>query len=53
MKSTPGQPAVLFFRPYSGWVDDKWPNPVTKDIAQESTYVEKYGKYVIGCGIYK
>lgn len=37
----------------SGWVDYKWPNPVTKQIEQKSMYFEKYGDLVISCGIYK
>ena len=37
----------------SGWVDYKWPNPVSKVIEQKSTYVEKAGDLVIICGIYK
>jgi signal transduction histidine kinase len=36
-----------------GWVDYKWPNPVTKAVEQKSTYVEKVDDIVIGCGIYK
>lgn len=37
----------------SGWVDYKWPNPVTKAIEQKSSYVEKVDDLVITCGIYK
>lgn len=37
----------------SGWVDYKWPNPVSKAIEKKSTYVEKAGDLVIICGIYK
>lgn len=36
-----------------GWVDYKWPDPVTKKIAAKSSFVKKVGDYVIGCGIYK
>ena len=36
-----------------GWVDYKWPHPVTKAIEPKSTYVEKVDDLVIGCGIYK
>ncbi|USX24462.1 cache domain-containing protein [Oxalobacteraceae bacterium OTU3CINTB1] len=36
-----------------GWVDYKWPHPVTKAIEPKSTYVEKVDELVIGCGIYK
>jgi signal transduction histidine kinase len=37
----------------SGWVDYKWPHPVTKELVRKSTYVEKYDKYLFGCGVYK
>lgn len=37
----------------SGWVDYKWPNPVTKVIEQKSTYLEKVGDVMILCGVYK
>ena len=37
----------------SGWVDYKWPNPVSKASEKKSTYVEKAGDLVIICGIYK
>ena len=37
----------------SGWVDYKWLDPVSKNIEQKSTYVEKYEDLVVGCGIYK
>lgn len=36
-----------------GWVHYKWPNPVTKAIEEKSTYLEKSGELVVGCGIYK
>jgi cytochrome c len=36
-----------------GWVDYKWPHPVTKAIEPKSTYVEKADDLIIGCGIYK
>lgn len=37
-----------------GWVDYKWPNPVTKAIEQKSSYIEKVeGDLIIGAGIYK
>jgi cytochrome c len=36
-----------------GWVDYKWPNPVSKAIEAKSTYVEKHGDVLIGCGVYK
>ncbi|MFZ6745736.1 cache domain-containing protein [Undibacterium sp. JH2W] len=36
-----------------GWIDYKWPNPTTKTIELKSTYFEKSGDIVVGCGIYK
>jgi cytochrome c len=36
-----------------GWIDYKWPNPVTGMVEQKSTYVEKVDDVLIGCGIYK
>ena len=37
-----------------GWVDYKWPNPVTKAVEQKSSYIEKLdGGLLIGAGIYK
>ncbi|KIF80118.1 cache domain-containing protein [Noviherbaspirillum autotrophicum] len=36
-----------------GWVDYKWPNPVTKAIEEKTTYIERVGDVMIGCGIYK
>ena len=37
----------------SGWVDFKWPNPITKVIEQKSGYVERAGDVFVGSGIYK
>ena len=37
----------------SGWVDFKWPHPISKAVAQKSFFVEKMDDLVIGCGIYK
>ncbi len=36
-----------------GWVDYKWPNPVTKALEQKSTYVERVDDVYFACGIYK
>lgn len=36
-----------------GWVDYKWPNPVTKSIEAKSSYVEKVDDVLVGAGIYK
>lgn len=37
----------------SGWVDFKWPNPVTKTVETKSGYVEKVDDMFVGSGIYK
>ena len=37
----------------SGWVDYKWPNPMTKAVEQKTSYVEKVGDVVLGSGVYK
>ncbi|MES2263691.1 MAG: cache domain-containing protein [Pseudomonadota bacterium] len=37
----------------SGWVHYKWPNPVTKTVEAKSTYLEKVGDLLIGCGVYR
>ena len=37
----------------SGWVDYKWPNPVTKNVEAKSSYVEKVEDVIVGSGIYK
>src|ERR1700730_18104159 len=39
--------------PGSGWIDYKWPNPLSNKIEDKSSYVEKMGGYFIGVGIYK
>lgn len=36
-----------------GWVDYKWPNPVSKAIEKKSSYVEKVDGVVLSCGVYK
>lgn len=36
-----------------GWVDYKWPNPVSGIIENKRTYVEKVDDVLIGCGVYK
>lgn len=36
-----------------GWVDYKWPNPVTKLIDAKSSYVERMGDYFVGVGVYR
>ena len=37
----------------AGWVDYKWPNPVSKRIETKSTYVVKVNDKVCGTGYYK
>lgn len=37
----------------SGWVDFRWPNPVTKAIEPKSVYIEKVDDMLIAGGIYK
>lgn len=36
-----------------GWVDYKWPNPMTKEVEAKSGYVERIDDMFIGSGIYK
>lgn len=36
-----------------GWTDYKWPNPVSKQIEQKSTYTKRVSNLVISCGVYK
>jgi cytochrome c len=37
----------------TGWVDFKWPNPVTKKLEKKSGYIETVDGMFIGSGIYK
>ena len=37
----------------SGWVDYKWPNPLTKQIEEKTTYVEPHDGIGISVGVYK
>jgi cytochrome c len=39
--------------PGTGWVDYKWPNPITNRIEDKSSYIEKMGNYFVGVGIYR
>lgn len=36
-----------------GWVDYKWPNPVSKAVEAKTTYVQRVDDLLIGVGIYK
>ena len=35
-----------------GWVEYKWVNPVSKDIAHKRVYVENFDGVLLGCGAY-
>ncbi|HEX7982662.1 MAG TPA: cache domain-containing protein [Duganella sp.] len=37
----------------SGWLEYKWPDPVTKAVQKKSMYVERYEDMTIACGVYK
>lgn len=37
----------------AGWVDYKWPSPVSGHIENKSTYLERVGDVIVMCGIYK
>jgi cytochrome c len=39
--------------PGNGWVDYKWPNPLTNKIEDKASYVEKMGDYFVGVGVYR
>jgi len=39
--------------PGSGWIDYKWPNPLTNKIEDKTSFVEKMGDYFVGVGVYK
>jgi signal transduction histidine kinase len=39
--------------PGNGWVDYKWPNPITNKIEDKASYVEKMGDYFVGVGVYR
>ncbi|WP_338848670.1 cache domain-containing protein [Massilia sp. W12] len=34
-----------------GWVDYRWPHPISHKIEKKRTYVERHGNYVLGAGI--
>lgn len=36
-----------------GWIDYKWPNPVSKQIEAKRTYIERVDDVYFACGIYK
>ncbi len=37
----------------SGWVDYRWPNPISHKIEAKSSFILKVGDYVVGAGFYK
>ncbi len=37
----------------SGWIDYKWPNPITNKIEDKTSYVEKMGEFFVGVGVYR
>lgn len=37
----------------SGWIDYKWPNPLTNKIEDKTSYCEKMGDYFVGVGVYR
>ena len=39
--------------PGGGWIDYKWPNPITNKIEDKSSYVERMGDYFVGVGVYR
>ena len=39
--------------PGRGWVDYKWPNPITNKIEDKSSYIEKMGAYFVGVGVHR
>ena len=38
--------------PGNGWVDYKWPNPLSNKIEDKSSYIERMGDYFVGVGVY-
>ena len=37
----------------SGWIDYKYLNPSTKKVESKTSYIEKVGDVILGCGTYK
>jgi cytochrome c len=37
----------------NGWVNYKWPNPLTNKIEDKTSYIEKMGNYFVGVGAYR
>lgn len=58
MKDADGKPIIRSFvetasKDGKGWIDYKWPNPVTKAVENKSGYIEKVDGLIVGSGIYK
>jgi signal transduction histidine kinase len=43
----------LGFEQGRGWVDFKWPNPVSKKIENKSAYIIRTGAIICGVGYYR
>jgi cytochrome c len=37
----------------SGWIDYKWPNPLTNKIEDKLSYIERMDDYLVGVGVYR
>lgn len=37
----------------AGWINYKWPNPITNAIEDKTSYIEKMGDYFVGVGVYR
>jgi signal transduction histidine kinase len=37
----------------TAWQDYKFRNPVSNQIEPKSMYMERYGEFIVGCGVYK
>jgi cytochrome c len=35
----------------SGWIEYKWPHPVTNKIEDKTSYIERMGNYFVGVGV--
>lgn len=58
MKDADGKPIIKSFvetanKDGKGWIDYKWPNPVTKAVENKSGCIEKVDGLIVGSGIYK
>ena len=36
-----------------GWINYKWPNPITNKIEDKTSFIKKMGNYFVGVGIYR